>query len=88
MKCKFCDCEFNHPYNDRCIILNETADKEKLGYILENTDFDFEVNNLAKNYYDSLDNFGRKRVIYKQKHNCKNRYYSVRSALTYLKKKE
>ena len=44
------------------------------------------MNNLAKNYYDSLDNFGRKRIIYKQKHNCKNRYYAIGSALTYLKK--
>ena len=23
LKCKYCDCEFNHDYNDRCIILNE-----------------------------------------------------------------
>ena len=53
VKCKYCDCEFNHPYNDRCIILNEIVDKEKLFYILENNDFDQEVNNLAKNYYDS-----------------------------------
>ena len=44
------------------------------------------MNNLAKNYYDSLDNFSRKRVVYKQKHNCKNIYYAVGSALTYLKK--
>ena len=21
LKCKYCDCEFNHPHNDRCIIL-------------------------------------------------------------------
>ena len=20
LKCKYCDCEFNHPHNDRCII--------------------------------------------------------------------
>ena len=45
-----------------------------------------EVNNLAENYYDSLDNFGRKRIIYKPKHNCKNRYYGVGSCLSYLKK--
>ena len=44
------------------------------------------MNNLAKNYYDSLDNFGRKRIIYKQKQNCKNRYYGVGSCLSYLKK--
>ena len=60
LKCEYCDCEFNHPYNDRCIILNEIVDKEKLKYILDNNDFDQEVNNLAKNYYDSLDNLGRK----------------------------
>ena len=62
LKCKYCDCEFNHSYNDRCIILNEIVDKEKLLYILENNNLDQEVNNLAKNYYDSLDNFSRKRV--------------------------
>ena len=86
LKCKYCDCEFNHPYNDRCVILNEIVDKEKLFYILENNNFDQEVNDLAKNYYDSLDNFGRKRIIYKQKHNCKNRYYGLGSCLSYLKK--
>ena len=58
LKCKYCDCEFNHSYNDRCIILNEIVDKEKLKYILDNNNFDQEVNNLTKNYYDSLDNFG------------------------------
>ena len=87
LKCKYCDCEFNHSYNDRCIILNEIVDKEKLLYILENNNFDKEVNNLAKNYYDSLDNFGRKRVVYKQKHNCKNRYYGIGTCLSYLKRK-
>ena len=86
VKCKYCDCEFNHSYNDRCIILNEIVDKDKLLYILENNNFDQEVNNLAKNYYDSLDNFGRKRIAYKQKYNCKNRYYGVGSCLSYLKK--
>ena len=86
VKCEYCDCEFNHPYNDRCIILNEIVDKEKLKYILDNSNFDQEVNNLAKNYYDSLDNFGRKRIVYKQKHNCKNRYSGVGSCLSYLKK--
>ena len=54
--------------------------------ILNNNNFDQEVNNLAKNYYDSLDNFGRKRIVYKQKHNCKNRYYGIGSCLSYLKK--
>ena len=60
--------------------------KEKLLYILENNNFDQEVNNLAKNYYDSLDNFGRKRIAYKQELNCKNRYYTIGSASNYLKK--
>ena len=29
LKCRFCNCDFNHSYNDRCIILNEKIDKEK-----------------------------------------------------------
>ena len=66
-KCKYCDCEFSHPYNDRCIILNEIVEKEKLEYVLENNNFDQEVNNLAKNYYDSLDVCGRKIIVYKTK---------------------
>ena len=83
--CKYCDCESNHPYNDRYIILYEICDKVKLKYILENNDFNGEVNNLAKNYYDSLDNDGCKRIVYKQ--TCdKNRYYADSSCLTYLKK--
>ena len=86
LKCEYCDCEFNHSYNDRCIILNEIVDKEKLLYILDNNNFDQEVNNLAKNYYDSLDDLGRKRIQYKQKFKHKDRYYAVGSALTYLKK--
>ena len=53
---------------------------------MENNNFDQEVNNLAKNYYDSLDNLGRKRIAYKQKYNCKNSYYGVGSCLSYLKK--
>ena len=40
VKCKYCDYEFNHSYNDRCVILNEIADKEKLLYIFENNNFD------------------------------------------------
>ena len=60
LKCQYCNCEFNHPHNDRCIILNEIVDKEKLKYILDNNDFDQEVNNLVRNYYDSLDNLDRK----------------------------
>ena len=86
LKCKYCDCEFNHSYNDRCIILNEIVDKEKLKYILDNNDFDEQVNNIARNYYESLDDLGRKRVVYKQKHKHKDRYYAIGSALTYLKK--
>ena len=70
VKCKYCDCEFNYPYNDRCILLNEIVDKDKLKYILDNNDYNQEINDLAKNYYDSLDNLGRKRVVYKQKYNC------------------
>ena len=53
---------------------------------MDNNDFDQKVNNLAKNYYDSLDNLGRKRIVYKQKYNCKNRYYGVGSCLSYLRK--
>ena len=84
--CKYCKCEFNHPYNDRYIILYETCDKEKLKYILENNDFNEKVNTLARNYYDSLDNDGCKRIVYKQ--TCdKNRYYGDSPCLTYLKKK-
>ena len=86
LKCKYCSCEFNHPYNDRIIILNEIVDKQKLKNILDNNDFNEEVNNLARNYYESLDDLGRKRVVYKQKQNHKDRYYPVGSALTYLKK--
>ena len=86
LTCKYCKCEFNHLYNDRCIILNEVVDKEKLLYILENNNFNQEVNNLAKNYYESLDDLGRKRVVYKQKHKHKDRYYALGSCLTYLKK--
>ena len=83
--CKYCNCEFNHPYNDRYIILYEICDKEKLKYILENDDFNEEVNDLARNYYDSLDNNGCKRIVYRQI--CdKNRYYGNSSCLTYLKK--
>ena len=83
--CKYCNCEFNHSYNDRYIILYEICDKEKLKYILENYDFNEEVNNFARNYYDSLDNDGCKRIVYKQ--TCdKNRYYGDSSCLTYLKK--
>ena len=86
LKCEYCDCEFNHDYNDRCIILNEIVDKEKLKYILDNNDYNQEINDLAKNYYDSLDYLGRKRIQYKQKYKCKNRYYGIGSCLSYLKK--
>ena len=73
-------------YNDRTISLNEICDEEKSKYILDNNNFDEEVNNLAKNYYISLDTLGRKKVIYRQKNSCKNRYYAVGSALKYLNK--
>ena len=83
---RYCKSEFNHPYNNRYIILYEICDKEKLKYILENNDFNEEVNNLARNYYDSLDNDDCKKIIYRQ--TCdKNRYYGDSSCLTYLKKK-
>ena len=86
LKCEYCNCVFNHSYNDRHIILNEIVDREKLKYILDNNDFDEQVNNLARNYYESLDDLGRKRIVYKQKHKHKDRYYPIGSALTYLKK--
>ena len=85
-KCEYCDCNFDHPYNDRIIILNEIVDKQKLKSILDDNDFNEKVNNLAKNYYESLDDLGRKRIVYKQKTKHKDRYYPVGSALTYLKK--
>ena len=59
--------------------------KKKLRYILENKDFNEEINNLGRNYYDSLDNDGCKRIVYKQI-NDKNRYYADSSCSTYLKK--
>ena len=43
------------------------------------------VNNLARNYYDSLDNDGCKRIVYRQTAD-KNCYYGDSSCLTYLKK--
>ena len=55
-------------------------------YTINGNDFDVEVNNLAKNYYDSLDDLGRKKLQYKQKFKQKDRYYGVGSCLTYLKK--
>ena len=61
-------------------------DKDKLKYILDNNDYNQEINDLAKNYYDSLDNLSRKRVVYKQKYNCKNRYYGIGTCLSYLKR--
>ena len=83
--CKYCNCKFNHTYNNCYIILYEICDKEKLKYILENNDFNEEVNNLARNYYDSLDNNGCERIVYRQTAD-KNRYYGDSSCLTYLKK--
>ena len=53
---------------------------------MDNNDYNQEINDLTKNYYDSLDDLGRKRIQYKQKYKCKNRYYGVGSCLSYLKK--
>ena len=53
---------------------------------MDNNNFDQEVNNLAKNYYDSLDDFGMKRIQYKQKFKHKDRYYGIGTCLSYLKK--
>ena len=66
--------------------MNEIVDREKLLHLINNNDFNIEVNNIAKNYYYSLDNLGRKRVHYKQKFEHKDRYYGVGSCLYYLKK--
>ena len=85
-ECEYCLCEFDNNYNDRIIILEEIVDKAKLEYIINNNDFNQEVNNLAKNYLESLDDFGRKRVSYKQKSRHKDRYYGIGSCLSYLKK--
>ena len=85
-ECEYCLCEFDNDYNDRCIILNEIVDKAKLEYIINNNDFNQEVNNIAKNYLESLDDLGRKRVQYKQKSKHKDRYYGIGSCLSYLKK--
>ena len=86
LECEYCKCKFDDNYNDRCIILNEIVDKEKLKYILDNNDYNEEVNNLARNYYESLDDLGRKRLQYKQKFKHKDRYYGIGSCLSYLKK--
>ena len=77
LECKYCKSQFNDDYNDRCIILNGIVDKEKLLHIINNNDFNIEVNNIAKNYYDSLDNLGRKRIQYKQKFKHKDRCYAI-----------
>ena len=86
LECKFCKCQFDNDYNNKCIILNEIVDKEKLLYIINNNDFNIEVNNLARNYYESLDDLGRKRIHYKQKFKHKDKYYGVGSCLSCLKK--
>ena len=86
LECEYCKCKFGDHYNDRCIILNEIVDKEKLKYILDNNDFNEEVNNIARNYYESLDDLGRKKIAYKQKFKHKDRYYGIGSCLSYLKK--
>ena len=87
IECNYCKCQFGDHYNDRCVILNEIVDKEKLLYIINNNDFNIEVNNIARTYYESLDNFGRKKVHYEQKFKHKDRYYGVGSCLSYLKRK-
>ena len=38
-ECQYCKCKFDDHYDDRCIILNEIVDKEKLLYIINNNDF-------------------------------------------------
>ena len=70
-ECQYCKCKFGDHYNDRCIILNEIVDKEKLLYIINNNDFNIEVNNLARNYYESLDNLGRRKFIINKNLNIK-----------------
>ena len=80
--CKYCNCEFNHSYNNRYTILYEICDKEKLKYILQNNDYNEDINYLARNYYDSLDDNGCKKIVYIQT-NDKNRYYGDLSCLTY-----
>ena len=63
LESEYCKCKFDDYYNDRCIILHEIVDNEKLLHIINNNDFDIEVNDLAKNYYDSIDNLGRKNSL-------------------------
>ena len=58
---------------------------KRLKYILENNDFNEEANTLATNCYNSSNENGRKKIIYKQT-NDKNRYHADSSCLTYLKK--
>ena len=50
LECEYCKCKFDDYYNDRCIILNEIVDKEKFLHIIDNNDFNVEVNNIARNY--------------------------------------
>ena len=87
LECKFCKCQFDDDYNDRCIILNEIVDKEKLLHIINNNDFNVEVNNLARNYYESLDDLGRKRIPYKQKFKIKIDITELGAVYLILKKK-
>ena len=83
--CRFCKSNFNHEYNNKTIILQEICEKRKLKLILENNDFDEEVNNISKKYYDSLDFRGRKIGKYKQ-NDSKNRYYGDNLCLAMLKR--
>ena len=54
-KYRFCKSKFNDCYDDRTIKIQEICDKEKLEYIIDNNDFDEEINRMAKLYYESLD---------------------------------
>ena len=73
--CEYCDYKFDKDYNDRKIELYERVDKNKLKWIIDNYEFNEETENTLKLYYDSLNNKGQKKVIYKQSKEDKNRYF-------------
>ena len=73
--CEYCDYKFDKDYNDRKIELYERVDKDKLKWIIDNYKFNEETKNTLKLYYDSLNNKGQKKVIYKQSKEDKNRYF-------------
>ena len=83
--CRFCKSKFNDRYDDKTIKLQEICDKEKLKYIIDNNDFDEEVNRIAKLYYNSLDSLGRIIISYRQT-DSKDRYYGDSNCLTMLKR--